>query len=112
MITIYDLYEELNVKQKAAPLYQDQTFFKIECRCEFEPFGRATEDWDIVWVLTLPLYPWMWKNTDNLWVLGKTGRAMFFEADTLEKVIAKAIYFIREYREQLNGLQQKISSAS
>lgn len=107
MNTTEDLYKELEVGKKLSPLYQGVSFFVIECRCEFEPFGRASETWEEIWRVTLPLYPWMWKNTNNEWVVGSGNQSMYFEGKNLDVTVSRAISFLREYKVQLNGVQQK-----
>lgn len=53
--TIRFLIEQLgNDFGLAIPDNQGKSLFLLECRCEFEGFGRASESWDLVWTLTLP----------------------------------------------------------
>jgi hypothetical protein len=88
----------LNIKP--IPLNQDKCFIQLLCTVEFEPFGRASEDWDIIWKLFLPETPYYWKSTTG-WRKGdKSGMA--FYGRTENEVIGKAINFIKEAR--LQGL--------
>ena len=39
-----ELTELLGIKQKLGPGTHQQEFIDLKCYCDFEPFGRATED--------------------------------------------------------------------
>lgn len=74
---------------------EDKTFIKIECGTEFEPHGRASETWEVWWRLTLLGVPWYWLSTKG-WRKGTSNKDMdFFDSD-LDKVMDRAIKFLKE----------------
>jgi len=96
MITpINNLIEELNLYYKCAPVNQGKDFINIKCSCEFEPHGRATETWELLWTLELPQIPYHIKLITG-WKKGKTDSCMRFKGRTLDEVIKRAIIFAKE----------------
>lgn len=51
--TMHELVKLLGVWQMG-PMHNSRTVFRLECRIEFEPHGRASETWEPLWILTLP----------------------------------------------------------
>jgi hypothetical protein len=69
----------------------------IKLGSEFEPFGRATEDWDDIYKLEMQYVPYRWKTAQGTYRAGASGLYMCFEDETLEKVIEKAINYLEDY---------------
>lgn len=72
----------------------------IQCANEFEPHGRASETFEIIWRITLPT-PHHWKNNTGKWVRGKTASPIEFKGRTLDSVIVQAEAFVRECPEAI-----------
>lgn len=45
--------------------HMDAKLYRIECNSEFEPHGRASETWEIVYTVTLPDTEFFYKLTDG-----------------------------------------------
>ncbi len=78
-----------------SPENNRKDFIILTCSCEFEPFGRATEDFDLIWRLKLPTVQYYWKSTTG-WRTGKEGLNAEFYGETPDKVIDKAVRFLEE----------------
>ena len=79
----------------------DGSHIKISCTTEFEPHGRASETWEVVWFLELLNVPWRWKSTKEGWIEpeGVVGHpCMNFKGRTLDDVLTKAINFLKEIK--------------
>lgn len=76
-----------------APKWDKQIFVVLECGCAFEPHGRASEDWEWYWKLTLPLIPYYWLSTEG-WKRGKCEKPMSFLLQTAEGAIEAARDFL------------------
>lgn len=76
-----------------------QTFYSIRCYCDFEPFGRATEDWDKVYEITFPQIPAHYRGSDNKWheIDRIYDKCQTFRADSLVVLESKAINFLKWY---------------
>jgi hypothetical protein len=90
-----ELIKELGLHYECAPKNHGKDFIVIKCSCEFEPHGRATETWELLWTLELPQIPWHVKLITG-WKKGKTNLPMRFSGRTLDSVIKKAITFAKE----------------
>lgn len=80
----------------SARLGHDKRLFILSCASEFEPYGRASETWEIIWCLTIPGIGWHWKNNRGKWQQGTKAAPMQFEARMPEAAVAAAIAFMRE----------------
>lgn len=78
-----------------SPRAEEEKFVEITCQVGFEPHGRASEDWEVFWVLTLPQVARHWKSTSG-WRKGAAGWPMSFKGRTLEDVLLQAIAFLQE----------------
>lgn len=93
--TIRELVETLHLRGKLAPTYQGQDLVVFRCRCEFEPHGRASETWEMLWRIELPFVQYHWKSTAG-WRPGKAGLSMKFEGRTLYEAMMKLCTFLEE----------------
>jgi len=73
-----------------------QDLVNIRVGNDFEPHGRASEDWEIIWTLTLPTVPFHWLSTTG-WRLGQSNAGMLFNGETLDEVVDKATEFMDWY---------------
>ena len=73
-----------------------QTLITIRVGNDFEPHGRASEDWEIIWTLTLRTVPRHWFSTTG-WRPGNSSDAMRFNGRTLAEVVDKAAGFLEWY---------------
>jgi hypothetical protein len=58
--------------------HMDAKLLNLTCNSEFEPHGKATETWEVVWRIELPIYQ------------------VRFADKTYDLVIQKAINFLKE----------------
>jgi hypothetical protein len=79
---------------RGSPEASDKIFIHLEGQVAFEPFGVASESWEVVWVLTLPQVRAGWKSTAG-WKQC-LGGMMSFSGRTTKEVLAKAIAFVSE----------------
>lgn len=70
-------------------------FIRITCSLEFEPHGRASETFEIIWNLFLPQIKYHWPSTKG-WKIGTTDKPMGFGGKTLDNVVQQAILFLKE----------------
>lgn len=90
------LYEKLKLGSEMSPLHDGWKFITLECCCcAFEPDGRASENWEEYWLLTLPHIRAYAKYPDG-WRLMQFEVPMGFKARTAEEAIQKAIQFLDE----------------
>lgn len=82
------------------PGFEGQTYLSLTCTCDFEPHGRASETWEMVWILELPLTQHHWKNTQGKWVRGSNNAPKRFTGRYAEDVIQEAITFLEELKVQ------------
>lgn len=83
------------LKIPCSPTTSGKEFIKVVCGVDFEPHGRASETWEIVWKLTLPQIPLHWKSTTG-WRPGTADKSMFFSGRTFNDVVQQAISFLKE----------------
>lgn len=79
-----------------------QTLITIRVGNDFEPHGRASEDWEIIVTLTLYGVPRYWLSNTG-WRLGNDFIPMQLNGRTLEDVIRQAIAFLEWYLQQNQG---------
>ena len=94
------LMEALGIYLKCGPTTDGEVFVRVECRCEFEPFGRASETWDPVWQVELCGIRRRWRSLRNGWLPCETQDNMVFKGETLEQALGDAVRFARELRAQ------------
>ena len=58
--------------------HMEAKLLNLTCNSEFEPYGKATENWEVVWSIELPIYQARFKDK------------------TYDLVIQKAINFLKE----------------
>ena len=69
-----------------------RTLLNITCEYEFEPHGRASETFEIIWCLTFPRLKGRYLNTKKEWVPTlKDGHTI--RGRTLADVLTKALDF-------------------
>jgi len=78
------------------PVTDRHDVFKLTCKCEFEPFGKASEDWEFIWILELPTIPFYWHSI-NGWKLGGLNSGMRFTGHTPEHCLQQAYPFAEWY---------------
>lgn len=88
--------KELQQMLAARAGQENSVLFDLSCAYEFEPHGRASETWEIVWRLTIPSIPYHWQRNDGKWQRGTTDAAMEFKARAIETVVCAAVNFMRE----------------
>jgi hypothetical protein len=90
------------IGKRTAPEHDGHTLINITCGVGFEPFGLASETWESVWMLELPLILHHWRSTKG-WRLGSNlsrSDCMYFAGKTLEEVLVKADHFLSEMAEE------------
>ncbi len=96
MDSLENLESLLKVKTKAGPDTDGKEFIRISCQVGFEPHGRASETWEVVWFLTLPQIPHHWKSLSG-WRRGTTDAPIQFKGRGPVEVIARATAFLNEW---------------
>lgn len=94
MRELYKLvYERRDItKVSIGPGTHKRDLLTLRAYCDFEPWGFASENWDLVWEVSLPLCGGYWQSTTG-WRKGKfTG--MEFKAETIETAIDKCRLFL------------------
>jgi len=93
--TLDDIWNELN-KKKIYFCYSPpiQDCIRLTVGYEFEPHGRASEDFELIWKLKLCCVSYYWKSTSG-WKKGE-GKGMEFKGMTYQEVIDKAFKFLTE----------------
>lgn len=77
-----------------SPEYHKFKFMTIEFGQDYEPHGKASENWEFYWVLTLPHIRYYWLST-NGWVVGDNPKLpISFKARTLEQCARQALDFL------------------
>lgn len=84
----------LGVKEKLLPKYWNADFFELSVRCEFEAFGKASENFDEVWVLKLPNTQYYFRLSDGAYREGTKNLSMSFKGKTMAEVLDRAIDFL------------------
>ena len=82
---------------KVGPQFGNQDLVTIKVRCEFEPFGYATEDWNLVWVVILNTVPQHWRDNQGIWHKYTNDFPMSFKERTLLKAYEQAKAFIKDF---------------
>lgn len=96
-----DLLDELRrLIGSPGPGLDGQTFIQLTCTCDFEPHGRASETWEMVWTLEIPLVQHHWRNVRDEWIRGSNNAPMRFRGRYPYDVIREAIEFMKELRAQ------------
>lgn len=93
--TIRELVGTLHLYSKLAPTYHDRDLVVFRCRCEFEPHGKASGTWEILWCIELPFVQYCWRSTTG-WRPGKAGLSMKFESRTLYEAMTRLCTFLGE----------------
>lgn len=83
------------LRVRCSPSTDGKEFIRLSCQVDFEPHGRASETWEVVWFLTLPQIPHHWRSTSG-WRKGTTDAPIQFKGRTATRVIARAISFLEE----------------
>lgn len=91
--TITELVRTLRLYSKLNPTYHNQNLLVIKSRCEFEPHGRASETWEMIWYVELPFVQYHWKSTAG-WKPGTPGLNMRFSGRTLYEAMMKLSSFL------------------
>ena len=73
------------------------TIFTIECKYGFEPNGKASEDWEFYYILTLPRVCYHYKTTKGWKETTHKEICMNIKGPSLDEVIGRAIYFLKWY---------------
>ena len=78
------------------PINHKDVFYVIYCYCDFEPFGRASETWERVYEIEFTDIPYHYYSTTG-WKEGTSGNPMSFKAESMDKLEAKALSFLKWY---------------
>ena len=84
------------LKISCAPNTDGKEFINISCKVGFEPHGRASETWEIYWVLRFPQISRHVKFTSGWEPIKNKELPMVFKERTYNEVIQKAINFLKE----------------
>lgn len=92
------ILEELRrqLEQEKPSGWKDKRILSLDLSSLFEPHGRASEDWEDTWRLTLYEYQNCWRTTKGEWVPTRVARPMTFNAKTPNDCILRALRFLRE----------------
>lgn len=85
------------------PRWHNKTLISLDYRCEFEPWGRASENWDGVYILTFPTIRNCRKTSAGYVVITgavKSGALLHFRGESVVAVLRKAIAFFHELAAQ------------
>jgi hypothetical protein len=75
------------IRMNLGPASHGKTFIEVQCYCDFEGHGRASETWEEHWRLKLP------QVRDFQW--GRKGNSpVEFHAETFEKVKSEALLYL------------------
>jgi len=100
------LLDMLRLPRFCGPDFHNAPLFTLEARSTFEPFGRASEMWEVEWRLTLHMVQYHSRYTTG-WRPGNPGLTMKFKGRTETDVIQQAISFIRAMDGQDIGLKRQ-----
>lgn len=82
--------------------------FQLSCTYEFEPWGRASEDWDIVWTVKLPDIPFRYYDyVEKKWKRGMQKLGMAFRGTSALEACLKANQFLTECPEAVQMRREK-----
>lgn len=90
-----ELITMLSLGRFCGPQNHNASLFKLEARSAFEPFGRASETWEIEWRLELPMIQSYWMSATG-WRSRNPGIVMEFRGPTANGVIQQAMSFLRD----------------
>jgi len=83
------------------PSHHNSVIYTIDCMCEFEPWGRASENWDMVWRMTFHTEQARYHHMkDGLLPCNGDWAPQRIEAPSLEQVIEKSIQHFTQLRKQ------------
>ena len=102
--TIRELVKTLRLHSKLSPIYHDKDLLVIKCRCGFEPHGRASDTWEMIWRIELPYVQYYWKSTTG-WRPGTPGLNMKFKGRTLYEAMMKLSSFLGDMVIEGKGLE-------
>lgn len=88
------------LKISGGPLSDGVDLVKIKCSYEFEPFGRASETWELMWRLDLPTVQAYWRSVVGYRTCDE-GLHPHFTGHTLEEVVNEAVVFLKECPESV-----------
>jgi hypothetical protein len=94
-MSLQKLYDKLKINSKLSSKYDRWNFIELECGQGFEPHGRASETWEVLWILRLPHIRYYWKGT-NGWQLSDMAFNMQFKGKTQEDAVNQALKFLDE----------------
>lgn len=70
-----------------------ERFIVLQCYCDFEGHGIASETWEEHWSLELPQMQYFWRGTKG-WHRGNDGVAPRFHGRSATEAISQAIEFL------------------
>ena len=83
--------------------HTDADLIKIECLSRFEPHGRASETWEVVWRLVLPTVKSFYRLTDGVWRAHASNVVgTHFQGRTLMECLQEAVTYLRECPQSLD----------
>lgn len=91
-----ELHKLLNIGSKLGPSHRGARFIRLTCGQNFEPHGRASETWELEWILEFPHIVAHWKHITHGWLPIVTSQCMSFHGRTSLDVIQKGIQFLNE----------------
>lgn len=103
--TAYEFFRLINKIYGVPP---DTDFIKITGSYKFEPHGKASETWEEIWTLELPLIPAHWKNTNKEWIKCNTDSSQTFTGRTHDEVFKKAVSFLLEFKSSLTNSESSV----
>lgn len=101
-----ELQELVRPMKYAYPTMQGQQVIEVTCGIDFEPHGRASENWEVVWKIYLTQIHAHWKMTDGPDGETRYGRCnegvgcIKFQGRTLNEACIRAIPFMHWYNAQ------------
>lgn len=94
-----ELMQMINLNSHISPSYTNKQLVRLIVTCEFEPWGRASENWDAVYRLEFPYIRRMHKGSSGLWRVWGKGY-LFFQGESADEVIRKAGKCLEEIKGQ------------
>ena len=92
-----ELLKLLNIRSKIGPTYHSQDLFTVKVRCEFEPFGLASENWDEVWVVVLNTVPAHWMDANGIHHKCTTDFPMQFKGHSYHEAVNTAKAWLKDF---------------
>lgn len=96
MANLQELARVAKLQQQIGPQNSDKQLMTLQLRCEFEPFGSASERFELVWVLTFPVIRACWpteKGGADLFVVDNDSASLTFKGHSESEAIQKAQAF-------------------